>query len=190
MSILLRQSMDGGAGNFLTVLVALSARAALVRLSGLRPELKWPNDLMVGERKLGGVLAELVTDRDGTTAQVVGLGVNLTYPGPEGVASTCVSDEVGITLEPRSLCDIVIDEVDRRLDLLTERDHVTLRTEYVLALGTLGRRVQVEGPGGQLEGEAQWIDRDGRLGVVTDEGGRHIFDVGDVTHVRTLPSLD
>jgi len=53
--------------------VALGARAALVRLCGVRPDLKWPNDLMVGEKKLAGLLAEVVVTSDGF-AMVVASG--------------------------------------------------------------------------------------------------------------------
>ena len=82
----------------------LPTRAAIERLSGLRAQLKWPNDLVVGANKLAGLLAEVVESSSGIGV-VVGLGVNLTHEGPEGTAATSVRAETGLTLEPIALLD-------------------------------------------------------------------------------------
>jgi BirA family transcriptional regulator, biotin operon repressor / biotin---[acetyl-CoA-carboxylase] ligase len=59
-SILLRPELDVDHLQLVVAAVALAARAALVRLCGLRPDLKWPNDLVVGPKKLAGLLCEVV----------------------------------------------------------------------------------------------------------------------------------
>ncbi len=179
-SLLLRPRIDlddlqlGVAG------VSLALRAALVRLCGVRPDLKWPNDLLVGEAKVAGVLAEVVATDDGA-ALVVGVGVNLS-DHPEG--ATSVSREAGVTITAPALLDILLEEVEpRRTQLDDAEGRAALRAEYERALVTLGRRVRVETPSGVHVGDARGIDAAGRLLVEVD-GSHVVFAAGDVVHVR------
>jgi BirA family biotin operon repressor/biotin-[acetyl-CoA-carboxylase] ligase len=182
-SILLRPDVSPDQLQLVVASVALAARAAIVRLSGVRPDLKWPNDLIVGGEKLAGLLAEIVAV-DERLAVVVGIGVNLTYDGPQNVPATSVRAESGVTLSAPALLDILLDELEprrERLDSLEGRSQ--LRDEYVRALATLGQRVRVEHLGGVVVGTATSIDDMCQL-VVTDDGEEVVFSVGDVVHVR------
>jgi BirA family biotin operon repressor/biotin-[acetyl-CoA-carboxylase] ligase len=182
-SILLRPQLEADGLQLVVAAVALAARAALVRLSGVRPQLKWPNDLVVGENKLAGLLAEVVgTGSD--LAVVVGLGVNLTFPGPEGVMSTSVLLESGLTIAPRALLDLVLEELEtRRSQLDSDDGRGALRAEYERALATIGQTVRVEQLGGTVVGRAQGVDTAGQL-LVEVEGVVQTIGVGDVVHLR------
>ncbi len=181
-SLLLRPSMGVDDLQLVVAASALSVRAALVRLCGVRPDLKWPNDLVVAQRKIAGVLAEVVvTDRG--AAIVVGVGVNLNAH-PDDVAATSVMAESGLTVAPRALLDIVLEELEWRRSQLDDADgRDRLRQEYRGALSTIGRRVRVELLDGDVVGDARGVDDRGRL-LVTSEGVEHVFAVGDVVHVR------
>jgi BirA family biotin operon repressor/biotin-[acetyl-CoA-carboxylase] ligase len=182
-SILLRPQLDADRLQLVIAATALAARAALVRLCGVRPQLKWPNDLVVGENKLAGLLAEVVVTSSGF-AVVVGLGVNLTYQGPEGVTSTSVLLESGVTITPRALLDHVLEELEsRRAQLDSDEGQRELRREYEGALATIGKFVRVETLGGSFVGEATGVDEAGRLLVVV-EGTVRTFAFGDVVHMR------
>ncbi len=180
VSLLLRPASLAGV-SWATAIVSLAARDALTRLAGVRPSLKWPNDLLVGDLKLGGVLAQLVeTDPVGV---VVGLGVNLTAH-PAGVGATDVRRCAGVTLEPAAVCDLLFEGVERRraaLDDVAGRDR--LRTEYERGLATIGRDVRVDLADQVLVGRAIGVDEEGRLRVDTEDGVR-VLAAGDVTHVR------
>jgi BirA family biotin operon repressor/biotin-[acetyl-CoA-carboxylase] ligase len=182
-SILLRPQLESEHLQLVVAAVALAARAALVRLCGVRPQLKWPNDLVVGDNKLAGLLAEVVgTKRD--LAVVVGLGVNLTYPGPEGVSSTSVLRESGLTIAPRALLDLVLEELEtRRAQLDSEDGQRMLRREYESASATIGQTVRVEQLARTVVGRALGVDAAGQL-LVEVEGVMQTFGVGDVVHVR------
>jgi BirA family biotin operon repressor/biotin-[acetyl-CoA-carboxylase] ligase len=186
-SVLLRPSIDSNHLQLVVACVALSARAALVRLSGVRPDLKWPNDLVVGDKKLAGILAEIVVTDTGF-AVVVGLGINLTYHGPDGIAATSVLDESGLTIAPRALLDIVLEEIESRRELLdSEGGQKTLRDEYERALVTIGQRVRIEQQNDVVEGVATGIDAEGRILVIID-GVVTAFGVGDIVHLRKSES--
>jgi BirA family biotin operon repressor/biotin-[acetyl-CoA-carboxylase] ligase len=182
-SILLRPDVAPDQLQLVVACVALAARAALVRLSGVRPALKWPNDLIVGDAKIAGLLAEIVAV-DERLAVVVGIGVNLTHEGPANVVSTSVLVESGVTITPPALLDILLDELETRRVLLdSSGGQSTLREEYQRALITLGQLVRVERTNDVLVGLATSVDEFGQLIVVVD-GHDVAVTVGDVVHVR------
>ncbi len=182
-SILLRPDVGPDQLQLVVACVALATRAALVRLSGVRPALKWPNDLIVGDAKIAGLLAEIVSV-DERLAVVVGIGVNLTHEGPAGVSSTSVLAESGVTISPPALLDIVLDELEARRVLLdSATGQATMRDEYQRSLATLGQTVRVERPRDVIVGQASGIDEYGQL-VVEVDGDEVAISVGDVVHVR------
>ena len=182
-SILLRAPVEADQLHLVVAAVALSARAALVRLSGVRPSLKWPNDLLVGNAKLAGLLGEVVVTSDGL-ALVVGIGINLTDAGPSDVLATSVLDSSGVTITPRALLDILLEELEHRRMLLDSPEGRELvRHEYERALATLGQHVRIERSGGSLFGVARSIDASGQL-LVEIDGVVTTFNAGDVVHLR------
>ena len=182
-SILLRPDVGPDQLQLVVACVALAARAALVRLCGVRPDLKWPNDLIVGEAKIAGLLAEIVAV-DERLAVVVGIGVNLTHEGPADVVSTSVRAASGVTITAPALLDIVLEELETRRARLDEASgQATLRDEYQRALVTLGQSVRVERANDVIVGLAESVDEYGQLLVRTDDEVLTI-SVGDVVHVR------
>lgn len=150
----------------LTHRVALAARAACLEVAGVHPDLKWPNDLLLEDRKLAGILAQRSVDGP----VVVGLGLNVGW-APEDAAM------LGGGIAPLAVLRALLTAYDRLPDDIT--------TDYREALATLGRRVRVELPGGDtLEGTALDVDGRGRLVVLDGCGISHRLDVGDVVHVR------
>ncbi len=85
VSVLLRPSLPIEELHLCTVAMALATRAACsaVTAGAVVPVLKWPNDVMVGERKLAGILAETIPGDGGSRAVVVGMGLNVAWPPPE-----------------------------------------------------------------------------------------------------------
>ncbi|MGB8197307.1 MAG: biotin--[acetyl-CoA-carboxylase] ligase [Acidimicrobiales bacterium] len=182
-SILVRPDVGPDQLQLVVASVALSARAAIVRLSGVRPALKWPNDLIVGDAKIAGLLAEIVAV-DERLAVVVGIGVNLTHEGPADVDSTSVRAASGVTITAPALLDIVLEELESRRALLDDVDgQARLRDEYQRALVTVGRTVRVERAHDAIIGLAESVDEYGQLLVRTDSEVVTV-SVGDVVHVR------
>jgi BirA family biotin operon repressor/biotin-[acetyl-CoA-carboxylase] ligase len=182
-SLLLRPALDVDSLQLVVAAVALATRAALVRLSGLRPQLKWPNDLVVGDAKLAGLLADVVAVGEGL-AVVVGLGLSLTdHPGD--LPATDVRALTGVTISARGLLDILFEELEPRYARLeSEEGRETLREEYRGSLVTIGQRVRIERSEDAVVGDAKDVDACGRL-VVDVEGTEMVFSTGDVVRVRT-----
>ncbi|MGH3280650.1 MAG: biotin--[acetyl-CoA-carboxylase] ligase [Trebonia sp.] len=153
--------------------------------------LKWPNDVLVGDRKLAGILAEQSPDG---SAVVVGVGLNVATPAgvlpvsPTGLPATSLLVE-GAPVARESLLLEVLRQFER-LYAPFRADPDPVRTglldAYRSLCATLGRTVRVELPVGRfVTGIATGIDPDGRL-LVTDHAGNRPLAVsaGDVIHVR------
>ncbi len=150
----------------LTQRVAVAAAQTAERLvPGVRIDLKWPNDLLVGDGKVGGILAE----RSGDVV-VVGLGFNIGW-SPPGAA------DLGGAVAPARFLARLLATIDA-----LPGDVGPLHRDRLV---TIGRAIRADLPGGaSLTGTAVDVDDDGRL-VVLDDAGRHrILDVADVVHVR------
>jgi BirA family biotin operon repressor/biotin-[acetyl-CoA-carboxylase] ligase len=166
--------------------MALAAHAAVAELAGIDAELKWPNDLMVGGRKLAGILAEAVIDPGGVLAAVVvGLGLNVGWPQPppEVAASAVTVEELaGRGIDRRALLRTLLSGLSPLLRLWVA-DPVALVAAYRARLDTLGRMVRVTLADRELEGEAVDVTPEGAL-VVVSGGGRVVVSAGDVVHLR------
>jgi BirA family transcriptional regulator, biotin operon repressor / biotin---[acetyl-CoA-carboxylase] ligase len=148
----------------LTHRVGLAAIIACERIAGVTARLKWPNDLLVGEAKLAGILAQRSGD-----ALVVGTGINVGW-APEGAA------RLGDDLSPVE----VLAEVLRAYDELPS----DIEPMYREHLATLGRQVRIETHEAQILGTALDVTREGQLIVLDSCGMTHRCDVGDVIHLR------
>jgi BirA family biotin operon repressor/biotin-[acetyl-CoA-carboxylase] ligase len=182
LSVLLRPRIAPDQLHRLTVAGALAMAEAVEIVCGLRPSLKWPNDLLVGERKLAGVLAEADIDGVDVKAVVVGIGLNVQWdelPSDlAGIATSC-SAETG---RPVSRTDVL----DAFLRRATVRfgDLDAAFVEYRTRLATLGRAVRVELASGSVRGIAVDIKPDGTLLVETAVDGVVEITAGDVVHLR------
>jgi BirA family transcriptional regulator, biotin operon repressor / biotin---[acetyl-CoA-carboxylase] ligase len=181
-SILLRPDLRLGQLHRCTQVIALAAAAACEQIAGVRPELKWPNDLLVGDRKLAGVLAESVLTGTRVDAVIVGIGLNVNWPTelPDELAQATALSHHRPSSAPainrRTLLDALLANITNpAADSLTE--------QFRSRLATVGQKVRVEVADGFVEGMAVDVLASGEL-VVDTEGGRRTFAVGDVVHLR------
>ena len=182
VSVLLRPHVAVDQVHVVTIAAALALTDALARVVGLVADLKWPNDLLVGERKLAGLLAEAEVLRGEVQALVVGAGCNLaqrSFPDDLRAPATSCVLETGIAPERDVLLSAFLDAFGDRLDGI---DGVV--RDYRERLATLGRRVRVELEKGVLEGTATDLDGEGRLVVTPDGGTPIVIAAGDVVHLR------
>jgi len=180
-SVLLRPTFPRAHWGWLPLLAGLAVASAVRHLGELAVSVKWPNDVLVGERKLAGVLAEVVGD-----AVAVGIGLNVSLRADELPVPTATSLAIeGAEVEDRDpLLRAVLREIARSYKDLTEAggdaEAAGLRSAYLAASGTVGRAVRLELPDGRsVTGLAEGVDADGAL--VVDGTAWHS---GDVVHVR------
>jgi BirA family biotin operon repressor/biotin-[acetyl-CoA-carboxylase] ligase len=183
VSILLEPPPATDRVQLLTMAAGLALLAS-VRAVGVDAELKWPNDLVVGDRKLAGLLAETDVREGRVRAVVVGIGCNVTWGGfPAELADTATAcdREAGRPVDRAALLDTLLDELAGRLSALG-----AVPADYRSQLGTLGRPVLVELATGALEGVATGIDDDGGLVVEPPDEAPVVVAAGDVVHLRSI----
>jgi BirA family biotin operon repressor/biotin-[acetyl-CoA-carboxylase] ligase len=181
-SLLLRPSRPVDTWFHSTVALGLAVVSAC-RSLGVAASLKWPNDVLVDDAKLAGILAET----DGRGALVIGLGCNVGWPRPGEYPGATSLAAHGVAITPAGFLDLVLDRFDdAALDLLDR---------YRACCATIGRRVHLDLPNGQaVDGIATGVDDDGLLVVEVAADGAAAndpalvirrFAVGDVVHARS-----
>jgi BirA family biotin operon repressor/biotin-[acetyl-CoA-carboxylase] ligase len=170
VSVLLRPALPVERIHLATLAAGLAALDALDRLgadASIRPGLKWPNDVVVDDRKLAGILAEA----DGAGAVVVGMGCNVQ---PDALPPDLVDIATAVAVDRAALLVAWLRAYDTRLDAL---DGVV--ADAVVRSATLGRRVRVELAHETFDGVATDLTDEGFLVV----DGR-VVSAGDVVHLR------
>jgi BirA family transcriptional regulator, biotin operon repressor / biotin---[acetyl-CoA-carboxylase] ligase len=163
--------------------VALAAAETIQSLVGnVECSLKWPNDVMLGEAKVAGVLAQLVDD-----VTIVGIGINVNWPEALPIElqgrATAVNHHRAHHA-PVDRADFAIGVVRRCIDNLTcERDE--LAAKWKARCSTLGRavRLELDGTRDPIVGNAVDVDGHGAL-IIERDGTRTTHHVGDVVHLR------
>ncbi len=186
-SVLLRPSgVPAERRGWIGALLAMAIVAAVRRRAGLAAELKWPNDVLVGDRKLAGVLAEVAGP-----AVVVGAGINVgSVPaGLAGVTSLRLAGAAPSGCDREELLAAVLDEfaplIDRWQAVAGDVDEAGLRAEYLARCATIGQRVTVHLPDGiRVTGTAVDVTGAGTIVIEADGRRRRRFAAGDVEHLR------
>jgi BirA family biotin operon repressor/biotin-[acetyl-CoA-carboxylase] ligase len=209
-SVLLRLRLPLERWHLAGWLVALAAADAAVAVAGAEPTCKWPNDLVIGTRKVAGVLAEVVQvpgsrHADQPGALVVGIGVNCNWPegwppandpDAEAIAATATSldREAGRPVDRDAVVARLLEGTARRAAILVAADtggdrgeieHAAreLGSEYRRRCSTIGAQVSVELAGEQFVGRALDVNDEGHLLVDVGSCLRTVT-AGDVVHLR------
>lgn len=187
-SIVLRPRLDVSRWPLITLMAALAVTDALADAFALAVDIKWPNDILSGERKLCGILAEIVDTQAGR-ACIVGIGINLkegVFP-PE-LRETVVSIEALTGYAPD--VDILLPALTRALAERYETLQDVGGTERTLADWSArssyahGKPVRVTLDVEIIEGMTRGLEPDGALRVETEAGIIKIIRAGDVTALR------
>jgi BirA family biotin operon repressor/biotin-[acetyl-CoA-carboxylase] ligase len=183
LSLLFRPALAPARMPRLVMLCSLAAAEAVERLTGLAVGFKWPNDLLIGQAKFGGLLAELGVTGDQLDYVVVGLGLNVNLD-PAELAEvhgpiTSLSHALGRPVDRLALLvALLARSAERYAELAAGGDPAPA---WRARLVTLGRRVRVSAAGETIEGLAVGAGDDGALELRRDDGTLARVHAGDVT---------
>lgn len=176
LSVVLRPPAGGPAGDtaadvarLITLMAGVAVADGIRRATGLPVDIKWPNDLVVGQppRKLAGLLAEASTVSGRIEFVILGIGLNLApaaYPPDIADRATSLESEVGRAVDAvAALAEILAALGEGYADLKEGRGREVLDRWRALAPSARGRAVEWESPGGLVHGTAEGIDDDGAL---------------------------
>lgn len=193
LSVLIRRLPAGERLGWLPLLAGTATAAAIRIVTSLSPSLKWPNDLLVGTKKVGGILSESQGIGTDDACAVLGIGLNVNWrpeempPELNPIATSLVTETQTPVDRARLLARLLI-ELEQRVDEWRAGNLAGLTEEYRRHCGTIGQQVKIDvGGGGQLEGTVTGIEPNGSLRLHSGSGRfaqDRIVHAGDVTHLR------
>ncbi len=190
MSLVLRPALPLTRSGQLTMCLGLGAVEGIAAQTGAAAALKWPNDLLLRGRKLGGMLTELDTVGGQLNYAVLGLGLNVNVSfdqplAPEALAETATSlmTSTGNEIDRLALLAAILQRTEYWYDRTLRGD--SPHEAWARRLDTLNQRVAVSLVEGRMEGVATGVTPEGGLLVRDDDGTTHTVWSGDVTTVRS-----
>jgi BirA family biotin operon repressor/biotin-[acetyl-CoA-carboxylase] ligase len=188
VTLLLRPKLSPVQAPLLTMLAGLSAHTAVLVQTGLAAELKWPNDLLLNGKKLGGILTEMHAEPNAVRFVIVGLGINVgqeKFPGELAGTATSLRKETG---RSHSRLEVLVKllsqfETDYNRFLREGAAYVVQRFELVSGFAS-GRRVRVDTGRETFVGTTDGLSADGLLIVKKEDGASFTVIAGDVSEVK------
>ncbi len=188
MSIVLRPNIDVGAVTVLPLMAGLAVSKAISTSCGLISTLKWPNDVMIGERKVCGILAESSFSGRTVDHVVIGIGLNVNNDLGEldddvRSRSTSIITELGSEADLSIVYRDLMYILDMQYGRFLEGGSQAILDDWTDRSSTIGKDIQVETAQGTVEGRAMGVDGSGAL--ILKQGSRLTrVDNGDVIHLR------
>jgi len=167
----------------LPIVAGLAVARGLEQVAGLRTTLKWPNDVLVGGRKVCGILVESELSGEAVNYVLLGIGINVNadmsaYPEIAAIATSAAA-EAGRQVSREALAAAVLNELEELY--LAAQAGQRVQDEWRARLETLGRQVRVTWGEAVEEGLAEDVDGDGSLILRRPDGNRVTIAAGDVT---------
>ncbi len=181
-SVIFRPAIQPVMAARFTLMGPVAAVRAIRRVTGVEVGIKWPNDLSLAERKLGGILNEMQAEMDRINYLVVGIGINVRSPQnwPEEIREKAVAlESLAPGVSRVDLAAALLQELEE-LYFLTLEDFAAVRDEWTKLNILLGRNVVVNTIQGNFTGVATGVDAEGGLILLTTDGHRQVITAGDV----------
>ena len=185
-SILLRPDLRPQETTQLTVASATALRRAIKTVTGLSAQIKWPNDLLIGGKKVVGILTEMSAEVDRVRHVILGIGVDVNQDAAEFPAelrkiATSLKIEAGKEISRAELAAEILRELDFDYARICGGKFPGVADEWEAGCATIGKNVSVQMGTRQIRGRAEALDDDGALLVRTEHGRLERIIGGDVT---------
>jgi BirA family biotin operon repressor/biotin-[acetyl-CoA-carboxylase] ligase len=185
-SVLLRPDLRPQETTQLTVAFATALRRAIQSETGLHPEIKWPNDIVIGGKKVAGILTELSAELDRVRHVILGIGVDVNlgageFPPELRKLATSLKIESGRTILRAELATAILRELDSDYARIGGGFFAEVADEWQEHCKTIGRQVTIQIGERRIRGRAESLDDDGALLLRTDHGRLERITGGDLT---------
>lgn len=189
MSLLLRPEISPQKASMLTLVMALAAAKACEEVTGLKTEIKWPNDIILNGKKICGILTEMSAEIDYINYVVIGVGINVhieSFPEELSKTATSLLIEKKERINRSRLTALVLQRFEAAYEEFCKTaDLSLLKMEYEDRLVNRGREVRVLDPVLEYSGTAKGITNEGELIVMLENGIERYIYAGEVS-VRGL----
>jgi BirA family biotin operon repressor/biotin-[acetyl-CoA-carboxylase] ligase len=180
-TLVLRPRISPAYAPRINLMAAVAVAATIRKLFGLKAELKWPNDVLIADKKVCGILAEMDAEMDVVNFVNVGIGINANTSVPQfEKTATSLKDMLGREISRKEFLNTLLTEIERWLPLLMKAD---LLEEWKKLSATLNKDVQITSLGEEVIGQATDIDATGALILKDQDGSLRTVLVGDCIHL-------
>jgi BirA family transcriptional regulator, biotin operon repressor / biotin---[acetyl-CoA-carboxylase] ligase len=185
LSILLRPKLSPAHAAQITLMAAVALADVVDSYIPGQAAIKWPNDILIGTRKLAGILTEVSCDAEQVHYVILGIGINLNFATdamPEEIRrrATSLLEITGKPVHRESFLQGLLQGIERCYGELEQAGFTALARRWQSYFAWRGRRVRVESLDQCTIGTAKGIDRDGALVLVDDHGVEQRILAGDV----------
>jgi BirA family biotin operon repressor/biotin-[acetyl-CoA-carboxylase] ligase len=185
LSLILRPKTLPSQASMLTLLSAVSTCEAIKATVDMDARIKWPNDMLLGNKKLGGILTELNAEMDKINFVIIGIGLNVNNDKKTLISgATSLKEHKKEQISRVSLLREILRKIEENYLLLQAKGTHSIIEKWREHSITLGRRVKVYCQKEHIEGEALDVDIDGGLLIRKDSGITQKVMAGDVVHCR------
>ena len=177
-----------------SLLPAVAAADAILAATGLAAMIRWPNDLMIGDRKVGGILVESRCSAGAERTYVIGIGINCLqqhghFPAELDPIATSLDLETDGPVDRTRVVEHLLRRLNYWLFGPAARDAQALRQEWLARAEPMGRTVRLRNRGEEFRGVVEDIDPQGSIVLRLDQGGVRAFPAHDTTIIRDRCSM-
>jgi BirA family biotin operon repressor/biotin-[acetyl-CoA-carboxylase] ligase len=193
LSVILRPKISPHQASLNTLMAAVATADAIKKFSGLRPLIKWPNDILLRDRKVAGLLNEIHSETDRIHFVILGIGVNLNmdekmFSKEIRTVATSLKIEMGQTVSRKAFLQFFLQELERWYSIFLEKGSAIILKAWRDRAHIKGRQVKVTSFGKTVAGIAIDVDSDGALILETEDGKRKRVVAGDIEYKEKVKS--
>ena len=188
-SIILRPRILPVKAQLITLMTAVAIVKAIAQETALSPQIKWPNDILLNDRKVAGILLESKASPQRIEHAVIGFGINVNHtsadlpPEPMFKASS-LRMELDKPVERGALLAAIFAEIEELYEMLQREELTMILAEWRYFSATLGQAIRVWQQGKVTEGIAVDINQEGGLVMKMEDESMVVIHAGDVEHLR------
>lgn len=182
-SVILHPKIPPQKGAILTMAASIGMVEGIDKITGLKPKIKWPNDVLIKEKKICGILTEMDAKTDRINFAVVGIGINVNNKLEADLRErgTTLLKEMGTKIPMVPLFKAILESFDKAYGKVVDNDYDFIIKKWSSFSSTIGRKVEVSNGNGIIKGIATGIDEDGCL--IVKDGETHRVTSGDVNYL-------
>jgi BirA family biotin operon repressor/biotin-[acetyl-CoA-carboxylase] ligase len=185
-SLILRPSLPPETASGMVILTAVAAAEALIATTGLTATVKWPNDILIGGKKIGGLLLEMDVEMDAIDYMVIGLGINVNsaaerFPKEIREKTTSVLMETGKPFSRIILLCRFLEVLEHWYNVFRESGFEPIITRWKALTNMMGKQVSIQTINGSYKGVIADMDHNGFLIIQDDQGSEQRLFSGDIT---------
>jgi BirA family biotin operon repressor/biotin-[acetyl-CoA-carboxylase] ligase len=188
VSIILRPPIPVRNAPLITLMAAVATAKATKEISGLQPRIKWPNDLLVNNKKVAGLLNEMKGKAGEVEFVVLGIGINVNMtlgmvPEEMRSTSTSVREELGYDISRVEFLSSLLREVDAEYQTFLTGEHGLLLRQWEEFSQMVGKLVEMRSFHEVIRGRVRGIDSNGSLLLSASDGSERRVIAGDVSQL-------